>query len=166
MIVVDGLHYAPIAFLLMTAAFRAMDPSLEESAMMSGATTWQIATRVTLRLAWPAVAASFLILFVRAIESFEVPALLGLPVGIEVFTSAIYDAIHRYPSDVGLACAYALMLIHDPGPLALEPPQGQEAPGQIEPPEGPWSDPPAGSGKPFLPGAPPLGPTGGKGPWG
>ena len=111
MIWVDGLHYAPIAFLLMTAAFRSMDPSLEESAMMSGASTWKIATRITLRLAWPAVAASFLILFVRSIESFEVPALLGLPVGIQVFTSSIYDAIHRYPSDIGLASAYALTLL-------------------------------------------------------
>ncbi len=111
MIWVDGLHYAPIAFLLMTAAFRSMDPSLEESAMMSGASTWKIATRITLQLAWPAVAASFLILFVRSIESFEVPALLGLPVGIQVFTSSIYDAIHRYPSNVGLASAYALTLL-------------------------------------------------------
>ena len=32
MIWVDGLHYSPMAFLLMTAAFRAMDPALEESA--------------------------------------------------------------------------------------------------------------------------------------
>ena len=111
MIVVDGLHYAPIAFLLMTAAFRSMDPSLEESALMSGASTLQIAWRITLRLAWPAVAASFLILFIRSIESFEVPALLGLPVGIQVFTSSIYDAIHRYPSNVGLASAYALTLL-------------------------------------------------------
>ena len=39
----------------------------------------------------------------RAIESFEVPALLGLPVGIHVFTSSIYEAIHRYPSQIGLA---------------------------------------------------------------
>ena len=108
---VDGLHYAPIAFLLMTAAFRSMDPSLEESAMMSGASTWEIATRVTLRLAWPAIAASFLILFVRSLESFEVPALLGLPVGIQVFTSSIYDAIHRYPSEIGLASAYAILLL-------------------------------------------------------
>ena len=37
MIWVDGLHYSPMAFLLMTAAFRSMDPSLEESALMSGA---------------------------------------------------------------------------------------------------------------------------------
>ncbi len=111
MIWVDGLHYAPIAFLLMTAAFRSMDPSLEESAMMSGASTLRIAWRITLHLAWPALAASFLILFVRSIESFEVPALLGLPVGIQVFTSSIYDAIHRYPSDIGLASAYALLLL-------------------------------------------------------
>src|SRR5205085_4783062 len=37
MIWVDGLHYSPMAFLLMSAAFRSMDPALEEQAAMSGA---------------------------------------------------------------------------------------------------------------------------------
>jgi len=111
MIWVDGLHYSPMAFLLMTAAFRAMDPSFEESATMSGANILQVLWRVTLRLTWPAIVATLLILFVRAIESFEVPALLGLPNGIEVFTSAIYQAVHRYPSLVGLASAYAVALL-------------------------------------------------------
>lgn len=111
MIWVDGLHYSPIAFLLMTAAFRSMDPSLEESAAMSGASIPQIAWRITFKLAWPAVLGSLLILFVRAIESFEVPALLGLPVGIHVYTSAIYNAIHQYPSQIGLASSYAITLL-------------------------------------------------------
>ena len=111
MIWVDGLHYSPVAFLLMTAAFRAMDPSLEESAMMSGANVFQVLWNVTLKLAWPAIFATFLILFVRAIESFEVPALLGLPVGIQVFTSSIYQAVHRYPSQIGLASSYAITLL-------------------------------------------------------
>src|SRR6185437_2563369 len=111
MIWVDGLHYSPVAFLLMSAAFRSMDPSLEESALMSGATLPQITWRVTIRLAWPATAAALVILFVRALESFEVPALLGLPAGIEVYTSAIYDAIHSYPSQIGLASAYGLTLL-------------------------------------------------------
>ncbi len=111
MIWVDGLHYSPMAFLLMTAAFRAMDPSLEESATMSGAGVLQVVRRVTLPMTWPAVVATILILFIRAIEAFEVPALLGLPVGIEVFTSAIYQAVHRYPSQVGLASAYAAALL-------------------------------------------------------
>jgi iron(III) transport system permease protein len=71
----------------------------------------QVIWHVTLKLAWPAIFATFLILFVRAIESFEVPALLGLPVGIQVFTSSIYQAIHRYPSQVGLASAYAVTLL-------------------------------------------------------
>ena len=66
---------------------------------------------MTLPLAWPAIFATLLILFVRAIESFEVPALLGLPVGMQVFTSAIYQAVHRYPSQIGLASAYAVTLL-------------------------------------------------------
>jgi len=111
MIWVDALHYSPMAFLLMTAAFRSMDPALEESAVMSGASVPQVLRKVTLPLVWPAIFATLLILFVRAIESFEVPALLGLPVGIQVFTSAIYQAVHRYPSQVGLASAYAVTLL-------------------------------------------------------
>ncbi len=111
MIWVDGLHYSPMAFLLMTAAFRAMDPALEESATMSGANIFQVARRITLKLTWPAILATLLILFVRAIESFEVPALLGLPVGIQVFTSSIYQAVPRYPSQIGLAAAHAMTLL-------------------------------------------------------
>jgi iron(III) transport system permease protein len=111
MIWVDGLHYSPMAFLLMTAAFRSMDPALEESAAMSGASLWQIVQRITLALSWPAIFATLLILFVRAIESFEVPALLGMPGGVFVFTSAIYEAIHRYPSQIGLAAAYGVTLL-------------------------------------------------------
>jgi iron(III) transport system permease protein len=111
MIWVDGLHYSPMAFLLMTAAFRSMDPALEEQAALSGASLPQIARRITLRLAWPAALGALLILFVRSIESFEVPALLGLPVGIHVYTSSIYQAIHDYPSRIGLAAAYAVTLL-------------------------------------------------------
>ncbi len=54
---------------------------------------------------------------------------------------------------------------HDPGPLALP---SADAPAQIEPPPagGPWGGAPPDSGKPFLPGEPPIGPGSGKGPWG
>jgi iron(III) transport system permease protein len=111
MIWVEGLHYSPMAFLLMTAAFRSMDPAMEESAMMSGANIFQVAWQITLKLTWPAIFATLLILFVRALESFEVPALLGLPVGVHVFTSSIYQAIHQYPSKIGLASSYAVTLL-------------------------------------------------------
>jgi len=111
MIWIDGLQYSPMAFLLMSAAFRGMDPSLEESSIMSGAGLLKTTFRITLRLALPAIVSTILILFVRAVESFEVPALIGLPVKIQVMTSSIYEALQMYPSQAGLASAYSTVLL-------------------------------------------------------
>ena len=112
MIWVDGLHYSPMAFLLMSAAFRAMDPSLEESATMSGASVWQVAWRVTLQadvagdLRDDPDSVRALDRVVRGAGAARI-----CPVGIEVFTSSIYTAVHRYPSQVGLASAYGVALL-------------------------------------------------------
>ena len=48
---------------------------------------------------------------VRSLESFEVPALLGLQNGIYVFTSQIYFALRSYPPDLAGAGALALGLL-------------------------------------------------------
>lgn len=111
MMFVEGLHLSPLVFLLMYAAFRSMDPSLEESALMSGARLPTVLRRVTLPLAKPALAASVLIMAVRALEAFEVPALLGIPNGIWVFTSRIWRVLNQYPADYGQAGAYAVSLL-------------------------------------------------------
>lgn len=108
---VEGLHLSPIVFLLMVAAFRSMDPSLEESALMSGATRWQVFRKVTVPLTRPAIVAAILIMVVRSLESFEVPALLGLQNGIYVFTSRIYFVLRTYPPDLAAAGALAMGLL-------------------------------------------------------
>ncbi|MCI2421009.1 iron ABC transporter permease [Saccharopolyspora sp. K220] len=111
MIWVQGLHLAPVAFLLMVAAFRAMDPSLEESAAMSGASRLTILRRITVPLLRPALISGALLMFVQSLESFEVPGLLGLQNGIYVFTSRIYFVLRAYPIDYGAAGAYAVGLL-------------------------------------------------------
>jgi iron(III) transport system permease protein len=111
MIWVQGLHLAPVAFLLMVAAFRAMDPSLEESAAMSGASRLVVLRRVTVPLLRPAMISAALLMFVQSLESFEVPGLLGLQNGIYVFTSRIYFVLRAYPVDYGAAGAYAIGLL-------------------------------------------------------
>jgi iron(III) transport system permease protein len=111
MIWVEGLHLSPITFLFMVAAFRSQDPSLEESALMSGASRLTVLRRITVPLLRPAIAASTLIMMVRALESFEVPALLGLQEGIYVFTSKIYFMLRTYPQDLNGAGALALGLL-------------------------------------------------------
>lgn len=111
MILVEGVHLAPLVFLLMVAAFRSMDPSLEESAIMSGASLFTVFRRITVPLARPALYAAILIMAVRGLESFEVPALLGLPGGVWVFTSRIWEALNNIPPSYGQAGALAMSLL-------------------------------------------------------
>jgi iron(III) transport system permease protein len=111
MILVEGLHLSPIVFLLMVAAFRSMDPSLEESALMSGARIPTMFRRITLPLVRPALLSALLVMAVRSLESFEVPALLGIPNGIWVFTSRIWRALDSFPPGFGVAGAYAFSLL-------------------------------------------------------
>jgi len=111
MIWIEGLHSAPLAFVLMSAAFRTMDPSLEEAAAASRAGAAQTLRRVTLPLLVPVSASVLLILFVRTLEAFEVPAIIGLPGRIFVYTSRIYLSLKQYPPNYGLMAAYAVVLL-------------------------------------------------------
>jgi iron(III) transport system permease protein len=111
MIWVEGLQLSPIVFLLMVASFRSMDPSLEESALMSGAGRWTVFRKVTVPLARPAIVSAVLIMVVSSLESFEVPALLGLQNGIYVFTSRIYFVLREYPPDLQAAGSLAVGLL-------------------------------------------------------
>jgi iron(III) transport system permease protein len=111
MIMVEGLSQSPLVFLLMYAAFRSMDPSLEESALMSGARLSTVVRRITLPLARPTLYAALLIMTVLALEAFETPALLGIPSGIWVFTSRIYRVLSEFPVKYGEAGAYSISLL-------------------------------------------------------
>ena len=111
MIWAESIHLYPLVFLLMSAAFRNMDTSLEEAALTAGSSTVQTFCRVTLPLMRPAMFSVLLINFIRGIEAFEVPALIGVPAKISVFTTKIFLAIHQFPSDFGLAGAYAVTLL-------------------------------------------------------
>ena len=111
MIVVEGFHLSPLVLLLTAAAARSVDASLEESALCSGATLAATLRRVTLPLLRPALLAAAIVSLIRALESFEVPALLGIPGGTWVFTSRVYGALQRFPDGIAFAGAYALPLI-------------------------------------------------------
>ncbi len=111
MVLVESAQSLPLVFLLMAGAFATADGTLEEAAVVSGARPTSVLRRVTLPLAAPALAASALVVAVRTLEAFEVPALLGLPDGVWVLTSRIWRALERLPADYGEAGAYALGLV-------------------------------------------------------
>jgi iron(III) transport system permease protein len=111
MILVEGLHSVPLAFLLMVAAFRSVDPSLEEAAMTSGAGLATILRRVTLPTIRPAFLGVVLLTLIRSLEAFEVPALLGIPARTWVFTSRIWSALRGYPLRLDEAGALSVALL-------------------------------------------------------
>jgi iron(III) transport system permease protein len=104
-------HYFPLAYLLLGPAFRTLDMRMEEAALTAGAHQGQILRRITLPLMRPAILSTLLLLFIRGMESFEVPRVLGIPARIEVFTSDIAAAIRRAPPEFGVASALSLTLL-------------------------------------------------------
>ncbi len=111
MIWVLSTHYFPLAYLLLGPAFRALDVRMEEAAYMSGARQSQIARLVTMPMMRPAILSTLLLLFIRGIESFEVPRLIGNPARIEVFTTDIQAAIRGASPELGTASALSITLL-------------------------------------------------------
>ena len=108
MIWAQAMDQVSLPFLLMAAAFRSMDPSLEEASAVAGARLGTTMRTVTMPLLLPALLAVFLLVFVRAIESFDVPAVLGVPAGIPVFATQVFLAVWDVPQDYNVASAFGV----------------------------------------------------------
>jgi ABC-type Fe3+ transport system, permease component len=111
MIFIESLLWSPFVFLMLAAAFRSMDPSLEEASAACGARIWQTMRRVSLRLMLPAFFSVLLLIFIRSFESFEIPALVGLPGDVRVLTTSIYIDAQKLPPQYGSAGAFSVLLM-------------------------------------------------------
>ena len=102
----------PLAFLLLSPVFRNSDASFEEAASICGAGLVATLRHVTLGMARPALLALGLLVFIKASEAFEVPALVGLPGSARVFTSTIYTELTlAIPPNSGMAAAFGVLLL-------------------------------------------------------
>ncbi len=60
----------------------------------------------------PSMVAVFLLALIRALESFEVPLLIGAPGNLHTLTTAIYESIHTgFVPQYGEASAFAVLLL-------------------------------------------------------
>jgi iron(III) transport system permease protein len=110
-IFVAALAYTPLPFLLIGGALRGMDPSLEDSGRVQGASAAVVLARVTLPLVLPAALGSALLVLVQCMGLFSVPAVLGMPSGFYVAGTEIYRLLNNYPPRVGQAAAWGLLLL-------------------------------------------------------
>lgn len=111
MVLIEGFLWSPLVFLLLSATFRMSNAEMEEAARMNGASVWDTIRLVSLQLARPAILALAMFVFIRDIEAFEVPALVGIPGDVKVLTTDIYLAINEFPPNLGHAAAFSVIML-------------------------------------------------------
>src|SRR3990170_3198927 len=110
---IQGVSFVPAAFFMLAAAYRTMDPALEEAAYTSGVTKLQTFLRINIPITLPAIAGVMVYLFMTAIAVFEVPAIIGLPARILVLSSLIYTSTNPPTGlpEYGVAGAYGGVML-------------------------------------------------------
>lgn len=107
---VMALFEGTVAFVMISASMKSMDPALEESARVMGASKLRTTLTVTLPLVMPGVLGATLFVFAEMLGSFAAALVLGIPGRIYVITTAIWDSTLAYPPDYGRASAMGLSL--------------------------------------------------------
>jgi iron(III) transport system permease protein len=107
---VMALFEGTVAFVMIAAAMKSMDPALEESARVLGAGKWRVMLTVTLPLVLPGVAGAAVFVFAEMLGSFAAAFVLGIPARFVVITTAIWQAVTMYPADYGRAAALGIGL--------------------------------------------------------
>jgi iron(III) transport system permease protein len=91
--------------LLLAPAFRNLDAALEESSRVCGASAVRTLIRIITPIMMPAILVATILGLVRSLEAFEIELVLGVPVGIQVFSTKILDLVIAEPSEYPPAMA-------------------------------------------------------------
>lgn len=82
--------FFPLIITTFSKAFSQMDPSLEESARISGASPLKVFFKITLPCHIPTLIGASTIFILVALSSFGIPAIIGNPAKLYVLTTQIY----------------------------------------------------------------------------
>jgi len=110
---VEGLGLSSIAFIMIVATYRAMDPALEEAGRVHGLKMWKTLRYVTLPLTFPGILAAAIYIFTIGLSAFEVPAIIGMSNKIFTFSTFIFykmQPLEELPN-YGVAGAVSSLLV-------------------------------------------------------
>ena len=93
-IIVETMYLFPFVFMQVSAALERMDPTLEESARISGIPLATITRKITFPLIMPSIVAGALLIALYSLAHFGVPAILGTEIGFYNIPTLIYRKIH------------------------------------------------------------------------
>ena len=107
---VMALFEGTVAFVMISASMKSMDPSLEESSRVLGASKLRTALTITLPMVAPGVLSATVFVFAEMLGSFAAAFVLGIPGRFFVVTTAIWESTLSFPPDYGRAAAMGLSL--------------------------------------------------------
>lgn len=100
-----------VKVLLLAPAFRNLDATLEESSRNCGASTIGTIFRIVVPLMMPAILVSTILGLIRSMEAFEIELLLGVPIGLYVYSTKIRDLVAYEPPEYAPATALGSMFL-------------------------------------------------------
>ncbi len=111
LIFVFVLVTVPYAYLPILAAFRTLDPSLEEAARISGAKPLKVFFTVSIRAIFPAMLAGLVLVGAVSLSLYSVPVIIATRPGIEMLSVRIVSAIRgRFPPAYDVAGMLSILL--------------------------------------------------------
>jgi ABC-type spermidine/putrescine transport system permease subunit I len=88
-----GVQYGPLVFLLVRAGLRKLPRELVEAARAGGAGWFTVLVTIVLPLMTPSIMAAAALAFVSCIGNFGIPAFLGIPANYLVLPTLIYQRL-------------------------------------------------------------------------
>jgi len=107
---VMALFEGSVAFVMIGAVMKSMDPSLEEASQVIGGGRVRTMLRITLPLVLPGVLGAAIFVLAEMLGSFSAALVLGLPNRFYVITTAMYQLVAQYPPRIPLAAAMGVSL--------------------------------------------------------
>ena len=107
---VMALFEGTVAFVMIAAAMKSMDPSMEERARVLGAGKMRVALTITLPMILPGILSATIFVFAEMLSAFAAAFVLGIPARFVVVTTAIWQSVSAYPPEYGRAAAMGLSL--------------------------------------------------------
>ncbi len=100
-----------IKVMLLAPAFRNLDAALEEASHISGASGRHTFFRIFVPVMMPAILVSTILGVIRSFEAFEIELLLGTPIGLQVFSTKIYELVTWEPPQFAPAMALSTVFL-------------------------------------------------------
>ena len=94
-VLVEVMYLFPFVFIQVCGALERMDPTLEESARISGAGLFTITRKITIPLVLPSILSGALLIMLYSMAHFGTVAVLGIENGIFNIPTLIYQRIHQ-----------------------------------------------------------------------